>query len=111
MSDVGFFGDQRKTATAWQRRFCSSSVFTILPFFAHYLYSLDVTLSDYHLSDLNVFYLKSDIDDNQIQLYGREQKALRVVLENDKMVCKNVIMKFPERWQDIMEQNGKYVVQ
>ena len=44
------------------------------------------------------------------KLSSKKQKCL-FFAQKDKKLCEDGIMKLPEKWRKVMEQNGEYVVQ
>ena len=48
----------------------------------------------------------------KIQYFAMCKRYLeQVFIQKDKMFWKNEIMKLPEKWQKVVEQNDEYVVQ
>ena len=90
-----FFDEQEKTVTAWL------AVLISLP------YSPDIAPSDVHL----FCSLKNSLNGIKFQFPGRLQKALGTVLCSKRQKVLGRIMKLPENWQKIVEQNGKYIFQ
>ena len=74
----------------------------------HLPYLLDVTPSDFHLflSLQNLLIAK-----NFNSLKDCRKHLEQFFAQKEKKFCEDRIMKLPEKWQKIVEQNGECVVQ
>ena len=92
-----FFDDQANTVTACLGSSDSPAVFTrhIAPSDFHLFRSLQTSLNEKNFSSLE------DCKRHLEQFFDQK----------DKKFWEDGIMKFPEKWQKVVEQNGEYVVQ
>ena len=63
--------------------------------------------------DFHLFWsFENYLNEKKIQYFAMCKRYLeQVFIQKDKMFWKNEIMKLPEKWQKVVEQNDEYVVQ
>ena len=73
----------------------------------HPPYNPDLAPLDYYLfrSLQNSLNGKTSNDDGAVQLH-----LVQVFADKDQKFYERGIMKLPERWQKVVEQNGKYII-
>ena len=74
----------------------------------HSLYSADLAPSDFHLFQSLQHFLNGKIFNS---LEDCKQHLEQSFAQKDKKFWEDGIMKLPEKWQMVVEQNGEYLVQ
>ena len=74
---------------------------------SHPLYSPDLAPSDYHLfRSLQNFLNGKNFNNNE----GLKSHLVEFFADKDQKFYEREIMKLPERWQKVIEQNRRYLI-
>jgi len=72
----------------------------------HPPYSPDIAPSDYYL----FWFLQNYLDEQKFNSLEAVKNALEFFAQKSRGFYTSGIMRWPERWQKIIDQNGQYII-